>query len=118
MNDQSVPPPPDDARIPSWVDQDKAVSEGKNWPDEKSLRGQSNANDLRWLWFYGHLVVVLTGVFCILFISSLLSWSWHYLAPDKWHWLDADQLSKIQSVVFSGSLGAIVSSILQKQISK
>jgi hypothetical protein len=118
VSDQSVPPPPDDGGVPSWVDQDKAQSEEKNWPNEALLKQQKHANDLLWLKCYGWLVVGLTFLFCILFVSSLCAWSWHYLAPAAYHWLTADQLSKIQSVVFSGSLGAIVTSILKKQIDK
>jgi hypothetical protein len=53
-----------------------------------------------------------------MFALSLIVWSWHYLAPACVTWLTAEQLSKIQSVIFSGSLGAIVTSILKKQLDK
>lgn len=56
--------------------------------------------------------------FAILFIGSLGSWAAHYLLPVKYHWLTVDQLSKIQSILFSGSIGGVVSLIAQKQISK
>ena len=44
-------------------------------------------------------MVVLT----LIFVASIVSWTWHYLTPADWHWLTADQLSRIQSVIFSGT---------------
>jgi len=51
-------------------------------------------------------------------LVGLISWATHYLSPDKFHWLSDDQLSKIQSVLFSGGMGAVVSGIIQKQLKK
>ncbi len=117
MKDKRVPPP-EESELPGWAEQFRALKEVRKWPDEDELKGIKNKNDARWLTCYGWLVVAATIFFTILFIASLAAWSWHYLAPTSWTWLTPDQLSKIQSVVFSGSLGAIVASIMKKQIEK
>ncbi|MEX1035964.1 MAG: hypothetical protein WDZ54_08410 [Sneathiella sp.] len=109
-----VPPPPED--LPGWSEDKQARLEEKNWDNEDKLRGQKVANDIIWLKVYGLLIVVVTVVFTALFLASLVIWSVHYLTP--YGWLNPEQLSKIQSVIFSGSLGAIVSTVLQKQLQK
>lgn len=113
-----VPPPPDGLEPPLWAVDSLAHKEEKLFPDEQALRGQKAKNDLTWLWVYGWVVVAMMIVFALLFLSSIVSWAWHYVMPVSWSWLTDDQLSKIQSVIFSGSLGGIVSIIAQKQLSK
>lgn len=108
-----IPEPP--KSLPNWVDFESAKLEQKNWQTLDEIRER---NDSRWLSVYGLIVVFLTLIFSVLFISSLVVWSWHYLAPICWTWLSSEQLSKVQSVLFSGGMGAIVSSIVQKQLSK
>ena len=117
MSDKTVPPP-DQSELPSWSKDPKAKLEEKNWPDEKALVGQRAENDLRWLKAYGILVVTVAVIFTVLFIATVLVWAIHHIAPSNWTWLTSEQLSKIQSIIFSGSLGAIVSSVFKKQLSR
>ena len=117
MSDRPVPPP-DNTELPRWADQAMAKAEVKGWPDEDELRGQRHRNDMLWLSCYGWIVVGITIIFTLLFVSSLVAWTWHYLAPVNWAWLTPEQLSKIQSIVFSSSLGAIVTTIIKRQIDK
>lgn len=98
-----------------WAEDTAAQKEEKNWGSLDQIR---EANDGRWLFVYGWVLVALTVTFALLFLAGIISWSWHYLIHDNWHWLSNDQLSKVQSVIFSGGLGAILSSVVQKQISK
>ena len=51
-------------------------------------------------------------------MGALVSWALHYLLNDSLHWLTPEQLSKIQSILFSGSVGGVVSLVLQKQLKK
>ncbi len=106
-------PPEDDE--PPWFDASLGRREEKEWShlDEVHQR-----NDKRWLSAYGWIILVFTIVFSTLFIVSLIAWSWHYLAPERLGWLSPAQMSKIQSVLFSGGMGAVVSSIVQKQLAK
>ncbi len=119
MKNKSVPPPPPEYEneLP-WADDTLAKEEDKYWADEEKLRGQKTKNDILWLKVYGFVVVMIMVIFAMLFLGSLTAWAFHYLTPICWHWLDDNQLSKIQSVIFSGSLGGIVSFVAQKQLSK
>ena len=111
-------PPPEQGEPPEWSKDSLARKEIKYWPDEERLSNQRNKNQLRWLKLYGFLVVVLTCLFTSMFVFGLVAWTWHYVTPASWAWLTENQLSKIQSVIFSGSLGAIVSAIVQRQLAK
>lgn len=117
MSETEVPPPEYEA-VPKWYGDLRAAQEDKNWDKEGKLRGQEETNHLWWLTAYGIAVVVFLVVFSALFLGSLVSWAAHYLLPECWHWLSPEQLSKIQSVLFSGSIGGVVSIIAQKQLSK
>lgn len=114
--DKTVPPPPNEA--PAWIGDLKAKAEEDNWDKEDKLRGQKEKNDLLWLTAYGWVVTVSLVFFAVLFVGSLGSWAAHYLLPVQFHWLAGEQLSKIQSILFSGSIGGVVSLIAQKELSK
>ncbi len=111
-------PPPEQSELPKWSKDPRAKAEEKNWPNEETLNGQKAENDRMWLKVYGYLVVGVAIVFTVLFVLSVLSWAIHHIAPESWNWLNPDQLSKIQSIIFSGSLGAIVSSVFKNKIEK
>ena len=105
------------AEAPEWAQDDQARAEDKYWADENKIKGQKTNNNLLWLRIYGLVLAAITVVFTFLFLLSLIAWSLHYLLPECWHWLSADQLSKIQSVLFSGGMGAVISAIAQRQLS-
>jgi prophage regulatory protein len=101
---------------PAWAKDTRAIAEEINWKNEGKLRGQREKNDLLWLKVYGGLLVFLTVVFTMLFVASLGIWAGHHLMPVYYAWLNESQLSKIQSIIFSGSIGGVVATILQKQL--
>ena len=108
-------PTPDVPKNMDWAEDSAANKEERNWGTLDEIR---KTNDGRWLWVYGWVLVAMTVAFALLFLAGIVSWSWHYLVHENWHWLSDQQLSKVQSVIFSGGLGAILSSVVQKQISK
>lgn len=99
---------------PEWATVE-AEQEDQKWDTLEEVRF---ANDKRWLTVYGYLLLAITIAFALTFMGALLAWAWHYIAPPHWHWLEDFQLSKIQSVLFSGGMGAVVSSIIRTQIGK
>lgn len=109
-------PEPDEGPTnpPRWATL-SATKESDNWGTLDQIKAQ---NDARWLTAYGWVLVVLTGVFVTCFTAALLIWVWHYLSPACWHWLSDVQLSKVQSVLFSGGMGAIISGIIRAQLGK
>lgn len=108
-----IPRPPDNDEI-SWVDRNPAERESKYWPDERRLRGQEASNKLWALRAIGLVVFVMILVFALLFLAAVFSWTAHHVLPESQHWLDEYQLSRIQSIIFSGALGAIVSGYIQR----
>lgn len=118
MSADQVPPPPDNPEPPSWVGDTLAKGEERNYPNEDALKGQRHKNDMVWLQVYGWVVVALMCFFAFLFIVSIFAWAYHYVMPVSYCWLNDEQLSKIQSVIFSGSLGGVVAAVAQRQLDK
>ncbi|MBB6262520.1 hypothetical protein FHS77_003096 [Paenochrobactrum gallinarii] len=117
MTGQELPPPTEaDKSPPRWADTSMSRKEEANWDDVDKLQGVKASNDILWHKCYGLIVVFLMVFFVLVFVASLGAWIIHQITP--WCWLTPEQLSKIQSVIFSGSLGAIVSSYMQKQLQK
>ncbi len=103
----------------SW-DKSKEIAQGekKDWTNQEALAQQEILNDIRESWLMGWIVPALMIFLCILFVIFLGSWSWHFIASECLHWLDADQIDKIESIIFSGSLGAVASIYIQGKIKK
>jgi len=102
--------------LPSWTDFAQAKQEDRNWDNEEELRGILHRNDARWHKSYGWVVVILMWFFVCLFLSTLVVLAVHYLTPASF--LTDAQLSRIQSIIFSGTIGSVVTSMLQKRINK
>lgn len=107
------------AKLPEWA-AIEARKEEKTWKDLEQIKRD---NDSRWLKAYGHVVEGVTWAFAFIFVASLLVWTWHYIGPaEAWgirfHWLTDLQLNKVQAILFSGSMGAVVSGIVKTQLGK
>lgn len=115
MQDNPAPPPPTDwAEKQEWKKDAKAKNEASTWPDPESLKGTKDENTLRLLRHSGKIAVCMMWFFALVFVTSMGVWLFHFLTP--FGWLTDLQLSKIQTVVFSGSIGALVSAFAQKHI--
>ena len=112
INNEPVPPPLDD---PHWSNDKKAAAEERNWDQENKLKGQKEKNSLLFLKVYGLVPPALVIFLAAAFLISFSFWLFHYISPTSWHWLNSEQLGKIQSIIFSSALGGVVSFILQKQ---
>lgn len=108
-------PPYTEMEVPAWADTTMAQAEEKKWAKLDEVLAK---NDTNWATVYGWVVVVFTIVFSLIFLSSLIIWSWHYMMPENCLWLSDAQLSKIQSVLFSGGMGAVISSVVKKQMDR
>ena len=109
-----IPTPPNDG--PAWAQSRDAIREERQWDDEDALRGQRSKNDLWALTAVGIATVCLIIFFAVIFIMSLGAWIMHQVMPESYFWLSEAQLSKIQSVIFSGAIGAVVTSYAQKHM--
>lgn len=95
-----------------------AASEDELFPSEDSITGQHRKNRMLIAAHVGYLVVCLMYFFCVVMVCSIGAFCWHFLAPPNFHWLTEAQLSKIQSIVFSGGVGAFFASLAQKYLHK
>ena len=114
MNNKGRPPPRDWVKA-EWRADSAAGNEDSRWPDEVAVQGTKDVNKLKLLRHSGQLAVVLMWVFAAAYVVSMGVWLVHFLTP--YGWLATEQLSKIQTVIFSGSLGAVVTVFVQKHIS-
>ncbi|WJJ93418.1 hypothetical protein [Neopusillimonas aromaticivorans] len=112
-DDISVPAP--ELGKPTWADTRTAQEEERSWPE---LGDVKKSNDLRWLKVYGWIVVAITVTFTSIFLASLVIWALHYMLPPSLTWLSEQQLGKMQSVLFSGGMGAVISSVIRHQLGK
>ena len=110
-----VPGPSNEGvQLPKWHQDDRAKKENEKWGDDEALGAIKNKNDQRIHSVYGWIVAVFMILLSIVFAFSIISWAWHYLAPANCGWLEKEQFEKIQAILFSGSLGAILSHVIQK----
>ncbi len=86
-----------------------AQNEDDNWTNVDLITQQKNDNTLNELKLMGWIVWILMVLLCCLFVGFLGTWAWHFLIPAYWHWLCPDQIEKIESIIFSGTLGAMAS---------
>ena len=110
-----VPIPEEIPITASWVEKDVARKEEEKWGVLDDVR---LANDKLWLTVYGWVLVAFTGAFSLAFLFTFLAWVGHYILPEGCHWLNDHQLNKIQSVLFSGGLGAVIFGVIRTQIKK
>lgn len=117
MNAQGGVPAPDLPSDSRWLDgaQSAANREEKEWG---SLEKVGEQNDVNWLRVYGIIVIAMAVTFSFIFLGSLVVWALHYMLPECWLWLSDHQLSKIQSVLFSGGMGAVISSLIKRQMDR
>ncbi|MDK1377079.1 MULTISPECIES: hypothetical protein [unclassified Sinorhizobium] len=60
-------------------------------------------------------ILSLWGFF-VLFTGLISAWFWHYLAPVAWHWLTAEQLTKVQTLATGGIVATIAAGHLKKRL--
>jgi len=110
MNTENPIPLPNDLTKHrfAWSHEFLARAEEQNWTNEEVLTGQLARNKLLHLKAIGWVVFGFILLFSLIFCAGLLVWVAHYVTPTSMHWLTDEQLSKIQSVIFSGALGVLV----------
>lgn len=57
------------------------------------------------------LAVALVGIFAV-------TWGWHIVMPDKWRWLDRDQVATLQSIIVSGVASSALTAYIRRYLSK
>jgi hypothetical protein len=55
---------------------------------------------------------------CLITLGGILTFSYHTLTPEKIHFLKPNQVEAIKSILFSGGMGAAISFIAQRYMSR
>lgn len=110
-SDNNKVPPPERENSPKWLKDSLANLEVENFDklDKINKRNQS-----WWLFTIGICGVVLIIALFAGFILTFVTWVIHQIS--NCGWLDSVKLSKIESVIFSGTMGAILTTAAQKYI--
>ena len=90
----------------------KSLAERNSFREEEQKIAHKNKIGV--LQHSGILVIVALWLFSLAFAFTFCIWLWHFLASSSYGWLNGDQLSKIQTLIFSGTLGAVASSVIQR----
>ena len=116
MKQTELPEPNDNT--PKWAGVEKAKHEDRDWLDTPVLRGQRQQNHLILLKFVGHISIAVIVILASMYIIALGILTFHYLAPETLLWLSDMQKDKIQSILFSGTLGSFLTLISNKYFAR
>jgi hypothetical protein len=112
---QPIPQPPEDwSKDEPWRDDSLADFETESDPLDAQLAEQEKRNRLAFRKHFARLAIVSMYIIWIVLILGALSWLWNYLTP--WKFLSDSQLDKVQSIVFSGMMGAFASAWARRHI--
>lgn len=62
------------------------------------------------------LAISALYVAALIFLLVGLAWFYHLLMPVGWHWLNADQVAKLQNVVTGGVLASVAGGHIKKRL--
>lgn len=62
------------------------------------------------------IAILFLWIISILLFLIIATWAWHLLAPIKCHWLDEDQLSKLQALLAGGVLTGVAVGHIRKRL--
>ncbi|MDP2356158.1 MAG: hypothetical protein Q8M31_08845 [Beijerinckiaceae bacterium] len=116
-DEPKAPPPPEEwAKSDTWSDDYFALKEEEKFPNEAELKSAHDHNKIRVVKHSGIIIVVILWVVSLLFVSSFACWMWHQIAPQKWMWMAKEQLDQIKTIIFSGAIGGLMTTAVQKYI--
>src|SRR3990167_6943481 len=108
------PPSPEWTAEEPWREDSLAQFEGQTDPLDAQLQEQDKLNRLRFKKATGRIIVWSVYGMWILLAVGLAVWTWQFLTP--YPFLGPHQIEKLQSVIFSGSLGAVISVLARNYI--
>lgn len=116
MTDKIPGPPPEFAEEEPWRDDSLAQFEEERDPWDAQIQTQDKRNRLAFKKATGRLIVWSVYGFWLVLALAFGVWAFHYITP--WCFLSDDQLTKIQSVIFSGTLGAVIATLSKNYIDR
>lgn len=111
--DDQLPPLEEEwVREEPWEDDPLATFESEDDHLEAQLRAQDKRNRLDFSRAIGQVVTIFIYFAAALLFAGLGVLAFHYLTP--FGWLEPDEVDHLQSMVFSGTLGAVVSMLAKR----
>ena len=109
LNPTETPPDTDDSQA---EDEALALEEGRDLEAEAKRTSYERSEHLR---DHVKMAVVLLFWLCFgLIVLSVCTWTWHFLVPSEWHWLDKDQLDKLQTILFTLAAASGLKTVAKK----
>jgi len=65
---------------------------------------------------FEHVAVFSLWVLAVVLLSVGLTWFWHIISPERWHWLEPDQVSRLQNVMTGGILASLAGNHMKKRL--
>lgn len=84
---------------------------------EKQAATAEHRRNERFRDHFENIAILCLWLVALLFLAVGGTWFWHILMPEKWHWLTADQVSKLQNLVTGGILTGIAAGHIKKRMS-
>jgi len=112
------PPHPDELIVgEDSVAEDIALRTGRDLKSAKTDRQLKKLLREEGVQSHLHRVIVI-GIYIVAITAGamFLAFVWHMVTPVSWAFLDADQLTSIKQVLFSGSIGAGISGLAKKHL--
>jgi hypothetical protein len=97
-----------------WQDDSLADFETNVDHLEDQIRAQEKQNRLNFTVALGKIVIWAVYTASALLILGVVILAFHYMTP--WDFLSESDLHKLQSIIFSGALGAMISTIAKQYI--
>jgi hypothetical protein len=112
-----VPPPSKEWQAEEPWDSDPLASfEQDKVPLDAQLLEQDKKNRLAFRRHFGFISIISMYLIWTVIVVGAISWLWNYLTP--WKFLTDAQLDKVQSIVFSGMMGAFASAWARRHIER
>ena len=90
----------------------KALAEGEDLKKDAEKREHGRKQELKDILVLG--IKFFFWLFLIVVVVMSLTWVFHLLTPEGWHYLCPEQIDKIQTMLFSGITAAALSGVAKR----
>jgi len=113
---------PDDIPAPTleagWEQDSTSTREEEHWGELDDLSKQQKKNELAFHRALGWCIPIAIIVAFTLFLSSILIYLIHVLAPPYWRWLSPDEIQHLHNMIFSSIVGGAVTEGVRSYMKK
>lgn len=93
---KEIPPDSDDSQA---SDEAIFIADGRDLEREAAESGHERSEYFKD--FFKEAASYLIGLVIIFIVCIVMVWALHLLTPKAWHWLESDQIEKLQTIIFA-----------------